>query len=983
MESKLELGFFQKNYFVALTIFLAILMLGFYVVLASMIFRYGAYEKDFGWKYSSKEDFYVISEITPNNPTPNKLQVGDKILAINGDKSVQKNFDLLVTIVQAKQKIPPNSTYTIDIVRGSDIYQFELPTKLIVNYERLSITLSYFLCSLAFSISGFFIGILKPDQPLTRRLSIAMFVLSAFMLLNSTRFMIVFLQGFDYLCHLILWFSFPAMFPLAYDVYYSFPQNITKSKFWTFSKYFLYIFASLIAGISLWKNIYYLQDLSIENSILNNNTFLFARDISFDLLIIITLILLVSVTIRNYRLINKADDRRRIKWLVYASVIGFTPTLINNLTTLVLNSSEYRYIVSTSSYILFTRFGELFLTIIPLAFDYVIIRHKVFEIDFVIRQGMQYLFAKNFLRMILALEALGIIIVILLKPNLTLGEIFSLKSGYIYLISITVFSFVYRNNIALELDKKFFRVAYNREKILSNLLDEIKALSSITELSTKISEKLTEVLHPKSIYFFYRGQEKTDFTLGHSIDSNLIGNKIHTKPILANSELIHFMESEALAKELEVLTELPIEEKNWLINMQVQLIVPMVASSRETVGILLLGEKLSEEPYSKSDKKLLEAIASQLGVVYENKSLKEKVDKEEKIKQEVLVKLTEQKINLVKECPKCGKCFNNTDEVCSEDNSLLELTLPVEKVIDGKYELNKLLGKGGMGAVYSAKDLRLGRDVAIKVLKGSMFGDLEAMKRFEREAKASAKLTHPNIVAIFDYGKLNAEGAYLVMELVNGTTLKAKLNQYKTLAPDLVADLFDQILDAMKLAHSRGIIHRDLKPDNILITEVLGRNTIKILDFGIAKVKSTDRVDPNNANSLTVPGTIMGTFGYMPPEQFSGEEINECADIFALGVMIVEALTGSKPFAGKTIYELMGTMLSKAYHLPGTSPEVKLLDEKIQKCLAKEPQNRFQSISQMQVEIIPAIRSYREKTLSMPNSLSPSESDTVRLPKRK
>jgi hypothetical protein len=955
MQYKVKDAIFGKNYFVALTIFLAALMFGFYIVVASMIFRYGAYEKDFGWKYGLKQDFYVISEIPENSAAKGKLEVGDKILAINGDRSLEKNFDLLGNITQAKRKISPNTLYTIEVSRGTLTYQFQLPSKLTLNYERLSITLSFFLCSLAFSISGFFIGILKPEQKLARRLTIAMFISSAFMILNSTKMMLTFLQGFDYICYLILWFSYPSIFPLAYDVYYKFPEGISKSKFWTFAKYFLYISALVLIIISVWHNLYYLRDLSIENTLLNNNIFLYTRDVFFDLLIINTLILLVGVIIRNYGLITTIDDKRRIKWLVYASIISFTPTLINNIFTFALNYSEYRYIVYSSYYLLFTRFSELFLTITPLAFDYIIIKHKVFEIDFVVRRGLQYLFAKNFLRAILAIEGVGIFIVILLKRDLTIGEIFSLNSGYIYLFSITIFSFVYRNNIANALDKRFFRVAYNREKVLSNLLDEIKALDSIREISFKISKRLKEVLFPKNIYFFYLDQEKAEFTLGHSTEQSAI-----IKPILADSKFISLIEDEKVAKEVSDLLEIPDQERFWLNTMHVQLIVPMVASSSETVGVLLLGEKESEEPYSQRDKKFLEAIASQLGVVYENKSLKEKVNREEKIKREVISKLTEQNINLVKECPKCGKCFNNTDEFCLEDKTPLGLSLPVEKVIDGKYELDKLLGKGGMGAVYLAKDLRLGRNVAVKILKGHMFGDDEAVRRFEREAKASAKLTHPNIVAIYDYGKLTAEGAYLVMEFVRGITLKTKIKESGSLSPSLVADLFDQILDAIKLAHQSGIIHRDLKPDNILITEISNRPLIKILDFGIAKIKNSEKIDPD---TLTAPGSVLGTFGYMPPEQFSGEEIDERVDIFALGVMIVEALTGSKPYTGKTLYELMGVMLMKTYHLPGSSQEVKLLDDKIQKCLAKDPNERFSSVSQMQNEIIPVIRNCPSETL--------------------
>ncbi len=966
----------NKNYFYWVTWLLALGMLGCYIIMGLMVFRYGSYEKRIGWAYGYKEDFYFISDVLPNSPASGKLEVGDKILSINKDISVEKNFFTIDLINQAKRKIPANGAYTMGIERNGIKQEIILTSTLTHNYKKLWIITSFILASLAFSISGLLIGLLKPDQTLTRRLTLSMFATACYMLLNSARFMNNMLEGFYYPFYLMLWASYPIVFPLAYDVYSNFPANLTKSRFWTSAKKFLYLYAALILVIWGWRDFYRLKGFSNLPYPFDSEILLFAADRAFDLLILSTLVLLVGVIANNYHLIKDLDQKRRIKWVVYGSLVGLLPTLINNITTLFLNTSDdYRYIITTNSYFLFTRFGEFFITVIPISFVYVIVKHQVFEVNFVVRQGLQYLLAKNVLRGVLAIQIVGIIAVAVLKPELTIGQILSPKSGYLYLLLITITSFVYRSEITRKLDQVFFREAYNRELVLGKLLNQIKELDSISTISELISSKLAMVIHPKSIYFFYRDLEKTRFTLEHSF-----GSPANTKVVLVGSELMKLMRGEQVAREVGFLSELPETEKFWLLEMKVQLIVPMIGGDKELVGLLLLGEKHSEEPYSARDKKLLEDIASQLGIIYENNLLKKKVDKEEKIKQEVLSKLEEQNINLVKECPKCGKCFDSSTEICDQDSSELTLSLPVERIIDGKYCLDKLLGKGGMGAVYAATDLRLERTVAVKILKGNLFGDQEAVRRFEREAKASAKMTHPNIVAIYDYGKLMAEGAFLVMELVKGVSLKAKLAEDKKLPPNLVAELFDQILEAMKVAHGFGIIHRDLKPDNILLTEVSGRTIAKILDFGIAKIKPTDKVDPN---SLTVPGTIIGTFGYMPPEQFSGEEVDERVDIFALGVIIVETLTGSKPFSGKTLYELMGAMVKKPYHLPGNSLEVKKLDEKIQKCLAKDPKDRFSSISKMQEEIIPALLACSPTAFTQPIKLSSSESDTVRIDKTK
>jgi hypothetical protein len=276
-------------------------------------------------------------------------------------------------------------------------------------------------------------------------------------------------------------------------------------------------------------------------------------------------------------------------------------------------------------------------------------------------------------------------------------------------------------------------------------------------------------------------------------------------------------------------------EKEWLDQLDVSLIVPMCGTDQRPVGLLLLGEKKSEEPYSATDRTLLQAIAREMAIVNENALLRARVGREQKIKREVLARFEERNINLVKECPTCGTCFDSSVEACDRDATELTLSLPVERTIDQKYRLERLIGRGGMGAVYQATDLRLDRSVAIKVMLGSMFGDPLALRRFEREARTSARLNHPNIIAVHDYGAIGSEGAYLVMELIPGITLRAELEAAGRIDPHTAAEYFDQILEGVKAAHTAAVIHRDLKPENILISKDHGKTRIKILDFGLAK----------------------------------------------------------------------------------------------------------------------------------------------------
>src|SRR5947209_2784687 len=221
----------------------------------------------------------------------------------------------------------------------------------------------------------------------------------------------------------------------------------------------------------------------------------------------------------------------------------------------------------------------------------------------------------------------------------------------------------------------------------------------------------------------------------------------------------------------------------------------------------------------------------------------------------------------------------------------------------GPYEIQSLLGAGGMGEVYRARDTRLRRDVAIKVLPVSLLHDPERLRRFEQEAQAAAALNHPNILAVFQMGTY--EGApYLVAELLDGGTLRDILRR-GPLPLRKVIDYCVQIAHGLAAAHDKGIVHRDLKPENLFIRND-GR--AKILDFGLAKLTQRDWSLDGSGDTATLgteSGIVMGTVGYMSPEQVSGKSIDHRTDIFALGAVIYEELTGKRAFQKPTAAETM------------------------------------------------------------------------------
>lgn len=270
----------------------------------------------------------------------------------------------------------------------------------------------------------------------------------------------------------------------------------------------------------------------------------------------------------------------------------------------------------------------------------------------------------------------------------------------------------------------------------------------------------------------------------------------------------------------------------------------------------------------------------------------------------------------------------------------------------GAYEIIALIGAGGMGEVYRARDMRLGRDVAIKVLPSQFASDADLRARFEREARTISSLEHPNICALYDVGEHDGV-AFLIMQHLEGETLEQRLKK-GPLPIDDALHIAIQIADALGKAHRRGVVHRDLKPGNIMLT----KSGAKLLDFGLAKIQMTPVAGalsmlPTTPPNLTAQGTLLGTFQYMAPEQLEGDEADARTDIFAFGAVIYEMVAGKRAFEGKSQASLISAIMSStpaplSTQQPLTPPA---LDRVVRKCLAKDPDARWQNASDLEDEL--------------------------------
>ena len=258
----------------------------------------------------------------------------------------------------------------------------------------------------------------------------------------------------------------------------------------------------------------------------------------------------------------------------------------------------------------------------------------------------------------------------------------------------------------------------------------------------------------------------------------------------------------------------------------------------------------------------------------------------------------------------------------------------------GPYEIVSLLGAGGMGEVFRARDTRLQREVAIKVLPASFAHDATRRARFERETQAVAALSHTNILAIFDTGVHDGQ-LFAVTELLDGNTLRARLDT-GALPTKKAIDIATQVARGLAAAHEKGIVHRDLKPENVFL---LRDGQVKILDFGLATTPTTSGGTSETLAAMTDPGTVMGTVGYMSPEQVRGQALDARTDLFALGAVLYEMLSGTRAFRGDTPADV-ATAVLREEPPEMASPRGDLppaLERIVRHCLERNPAERFQS----------------------------------------
>jgi len=313
-------------------------------------------------------------------------------------------------------------------------------------------------------------------------------------------------------------------------------------------------------------------------------------------------------------------------------------------------------------------------------------------------------------------------------------------------------------------------------------------------------------------------------------------------------------------------------------------IVPLTGLSGELFGVMLIGSPAS---WSSHERRLVGGFARYLGGALEILEKRHELALEEARREGERRRMEENGVGAMWLCPTCGRCFDDSMERCDVDGTrLVPRLLPYR--VQGRYQLVRLLGQGGMGQVFLARDQRLQRDVAIKVLHGETPLDAETRAQLAHEAVAVARIGHPGVVDVFDLGELDDGSAFIVMEYLSGRALSEEIARHGRGSPQQVASLLRQTAAALGAAHRMGVVHRDIKPQNVFLSQSAGGFQARLLDFGVARVAGA------GTGVTSGSGGILGTPAYMAPEQIGGAEGDERSDLYALAAVAFETLTGQR-----------------------------------------------------------------------------------------
>jgi serine/threonine-protein kinase len=626
----------------------------------------------------------------------------------------------------------------------------------------------------------------------------------------------------------------------------------------------------------------------------------------------------------NYFRLREVNERRRIGLVILGLLLFF----VDLLAAILVSFTQKTAWLSTIA------LSPLVFGLVQVPFTicvaYAVLKQRLFQVSFIVRQSLQYAVARGVLLIPIPILAGIIIFDLIAHKQQPFGVLLSAHGWAYGLIAVAgVIAHRKKSQWTEVLDRRFYREHYNAQHLLRQTVDEIRASSNLAEVAPKAAARIEQALHPEFVSILmreagdplYRCIASTPPEIcprGLSAESKLMAAfRLFAKPLQIS-----------LAESGWLKQQLPSDDTNFLRDARIDLMVPIAMASEGREALMVLGPKKSEEPYSSEDQELLAGIGSALALLLERP--------------------VTSALGGFEECPRCGLCYDSGMGRCASEGAQLR-RMPSKRLLSSRYRLERRLGRGGMGTVYKATDTSLERAVAVKLIREDLVTSSDAAERFRREAKAAASFAHPNLVTVHDFGVDSDGRVFLVMELLEGCTLRQRLEQLKRFAPQQILQILGDVCAGLAAAHEHGLIHRDLKPENIFLVQSGDGDVAKILDFGLAKFLGASNAAAATANTMS--GVLVGTPQYMSPDQLKGEVASPAWDLWALAVITYEMLTGTHPFpatsVGQMHYSIVhGQFTPLSTHLPDAPAEWQQFFERaLNPKTAERPQSAEEFVS--------------------------------------
>ncbi len=631
-------------------------------------------------------------------------------------------------------------------------------------------------------------------------------------------------------------------------------------------------------------------------------------------------------------------ERRRVGLFVTALAIGLTP-LFSQIALGAIPAYQ-RFLEQPVVLPVIVILTLVFFFTVPFTTAYAVLVHHVLNVKLLARRAIQYALARGTAIALIALPLAALIVYFYLRADLPLADLVS-GNGWLLLAlaSAGALALYFRAPLLEAIDRRFFREQYNSRRILTVLVHDLRGVSDANDLAELICREMDRALHLESAAVLVEDPRSGTFTDPHTRSRRRLDASSPLARLVADT-------SEPLDTELEgrpsPVTRLPLDDRHWLAEHAVKLITPIPASDGTLLGMILLGAKKSGLPFLADDRQLLRDIANSAAMGIELSRIRREV-----VEQQATTKgdngqpsatvATPPKTENARECPHCGRVYLSYTVFCTHCSRKLEPAQIPYVLPPNRFRFERRIGAGGMGVVYRASDLSLGRPVAIKTLRKV---SPDHALRLRREARTAAAVVHPHLASIYGVDTWQTT-PMLILELLEGGTLGQRIEK-GVLPPLETVEIGIAMAGALERLHGADILHRDVKPNNIGFTR---EGVPKLMDFGIARMVLDSRTEPGPVSGSSdwmevvddqvvtwvwgVPGDpqtrsrqLVGTLSYLSPEALEGEPATASFDLWGLAVVLYECLIGRKLFRGDEIKQVMARIvMGRVPELTDVRPE--------------------------------------------------------------